>query len=375
MDIQETLYTIALTRLNYFSLAGLTELYRRLGSATAVMEHRRDIRDVLPDASDRLVEALQHMDEPLRRAEAELEYDAEQGILPLAMNDERYPSRLRDCPDAPLMLFYKGTAALNQRRVVCIVGTRHITTYGQDMVRRFIGDLRTLCPQVLVVSGLAYGVDICAHRHALQNDYETVAVLAHGLDTLYPPRHRQTADEMLHRGGLLTEFLTHTNADKMNFVRRNRIVAGISDACILVESAARGGGLITCGIARDYHRDVFAFPGAVGAPYSEGCNHLIRDHGASLLTSASDFVQAMGWESDAQLAQTQKAGIERQLFPSLTDEERQVTAVLDRMGDVQISTLAVQTSLPVPRLTALLFSLEMKGVVRALAGGTYHLLK
>ena len=193
MDQQEILNTILLTRLNYFSLAGMLELYRKVGSATLIMEHKNNLRDILSDASDKLVNAIQNSDEARKRAEVELEYDLRYGIEPLTMNDERYPSRLRECDDAPLMLFYKGNANLNQQRVINIVGTRHCTPYGEDLIRRFITDLKQLCPQVLIVSGLAYGVDINAHRQALDKGYETVGVLAHGLDDLYPNRHKETA--------------------------------------------------------------------------------------------------------------------------------------------------------------------------------------
>lgn len=372
---QEIINTIALTRINYFSLAGMLELYRRLGSATAVMDHRANIRDVLPDATQRLVDALKDVSEPLRRAEAELKYDETHGITPLTMNDTRYPSRLRECDDAPLMLFYKGNADLNRARVLSIVGTRHCTSYGQDLIRRFCDDLRQICPDVLIISGLAYGVDICAHRNALRSGFYTAAVLAHGLDTIYPSSHRDTAREMLTRGGLITEFLTGTNADKVNFVRRNRIVAGMADATLLVESASHGGGLITTGIAQSYGRDVFAFPGAVGMTYSEGCNNLIRDNGAALITCAADLAAAMTWDNDSALRDARQQGIERQLFPELTDDEQLIVSTLAKTNDMQINMLAVRTGIPVQRMSALLFSLEMKGVVRMYAGGTYHLLQ
>ena len=198
---------------------------------------------------------------------------------------------------------------------------------------------------------------------------------------------------MISQGGLLTEFFTQTNADKVNFVRRNRIVAGMSDACILVESAARGGGLITTRLSRDYNRDVFAFPGRVGDEYSkgcnnlirnnagrvgdeysEGCNNLIRNNGAALITSAQDFVEAMGWITDTQLNEARQKGIERQLFPSLSLEEMQIVGALQKQNDQQINMLSVTSNLPVARLTAILFELELKGVVKVLAGGTYHLL-
>ena len=375
MDQQEILNTILLTRLNYFSLAGMLELYRKVGSATLIIENKDNIKDILPDASDKLINALQNADEARKRAEVELEYDLKYGIQPICMNDERYPQRLKECDDAPLMLFYKGNANLNQQRVINIVGTRHCTPYGEDCIRRFITDLKQLSPQVLIVSGLAYGVDIVAHRQALANGYETVGVLAHGLDDLYPSRHRETALRMIEQGGLLTEFLTQTNADKINFVRRNRIVSGMSDACILIESAAHGGGLITCNISQAYGRDVFAFPGRVGDAYSEGCNNLIRSNGAGLITSAADFIKDMGWQDDATLMRAKQQGIERSLFPELSPEEQLIVNALAKTNDLQINLISVKTNIDISRLTSLLFTLEMKGVIKTFAGGMYHLLK
>jgi len=373
MNDNETRNAIALTRVNYFNLAGLAQLYRLLGSATAVIAHRNDLREVLPDASPRLQEAMRNIETHLKVADAEMEYNLRNGIRALALADDDYPQRLKNCDDAPLVLFYKGTANLNRARVINIVGTRHCTAYGQDLIRRFVSELKSLSPEVLIVSGLAYGVDINAHRQALANGLDTVGVLAHGLDYLYPTRHKQTADEMLAQGGLLTEFLTNTNADKLNFVRRNRIVAGISDACVLVESAAHGGGLITTSIARDYNRDVFAFPGPVGAPYSEGCNNLIRDHKAQLVSSAADFVHALGWETDLKRMQVTRQGIERQLFPQLSNEEQAVVQALEKQNDQAINQLSLTANIPISRLTVLLFQLEMKGILKLLAGGCYHL--
>ena len=375
MNEQEVYYAIALTRMTGFNFQTALHLYQTLGSAQAVYEHRNDIRDLLPDCTERLASALQDWSVALSRAAQEIDFIQKHNIRPLLLGGEHYPQRLAECPDAPILLYYMGSADLNQRHVINIVGTRHCTTYGQDLVRRFMADLRRMCPQVLIVSGLAYGVDICAHRQALANGYETVGVLAHGLDELYPSHHRDTAKQMLQQGGLITEYMSESRADKINFVKRNRIVAGICDATILVESAAKGGGLITTGIAMDYNRAVFAFPGAVGAPYSEGCNQLIRDNGAALITGADDFVKAMGWQTDAQLQQAKADGIERTLFPNLSDDERRVVKILDEMGDLQLNLLSVKTNVPIGQLNALLFQLEMKGVVRPLAGGTYHLLK
>ncbi len=356
---EEVFYTIALTRMTGFNQAMALQLYQSLGGGKAVYEQRQD---------------LGNWDEALRRAAAEMEFIEKNGIQALTLNDAAYPQRLKECADAPIILYYKGVADLNRQHVINIVGTRHCTTYGQDLVRRFVSDLRRMCPDVLIVSGLAYGIDICAHRQALTEGYETVGVLAHGLDQIYPPRHRDTAVEMVRQGGLLTEYMSQTQALPNNFRQRNRIVAGMSDATILVESAYKGGGLITCRIAQEYGRDVFAFPGAVGASYSEGCNRMIRNNTAALITSAQDFMEEMRWSERGKMEEVRGKMVEGELFVELTEEEEQVVTVLRKTNDLQLNMIAVQTNIPIGQLTALLFSLEMKGVVRPLAGGVYHLL-
>jgi DNA processing protein len=365
----EIYYSIALTRMTGFNQQMALQLYQALGSSQAVYDHRNDIGDVVLETTPRLREAMKHWDDALHRAAAEMEFITKNGIRVLTIGDADYPQRLCECPDAPLLLYYKGSADLNQRYVLNIVGTRHCTTYGQDLIRRFIADLRTMCPQVLIVSGLAYGIDVCAHSNALHQGFETVGVLAHGLDQIYPHAHRDIAVKMLTQGGLLTEYMSQTEALPNNFRQRNRIVAGISDGTSLVESAIKGGGLITCRIAQEYGRDVFAFPGAVGMPYSEGCHRMIRHNTAALITSAADFVESMGWQSARQ-----PEAVERQLFPDLSAEEQQVVAVLSDTNDLQLNIISVRSNLPIGQLTALLFQLEMKGVVKPLAGGTYHLL-
>ncbi len=371
----ETLYAIALTRLCRYRPDVAMSLYTALGSARAVYEHRADICDVVPDCSRRLADTLTDWDEPLRRAEAETAFAARHAITVLTPADDSYPRRLRECADAPLVIYYRGTADLNGGRIVSVVGTRRCTVYGQDLIRRFTADLRSMCPAALIVSGLAYGVDICAHRESLACGFETVGVLAHGLDMIYPSAHRATALEMMSHGGLLTEFMSCSKADKVNFVSRNRIVAGMADATVVVESAARGGSLITAGIARGYGRDVFAFPGAVGAPSSEGCNNLIRDNGAALISSAADLVNAMGWEDETLLQRAKSAGIERSLFPDLDSDEQRIVGLLQTADDLQLNIIAARTNMPVGKVVSVLFGLEMKGVVRPLAGGMYHLLK
>ena len=371
---QELFYVMALTRLTNFNYQQALELYKTVGSAQLLYEHRNEIGDIVKEASPTLMQALQNWDDAMKRADFELHYMQEHSIRGLVLGDDDYPQRLCECPDAPLVLYYKGNCDLNQTKIVSIVGTRQMTVYGQDLIRHFVCDLKRHCSNVLIVSGLAYGVDICAHREALANGYETVGVLAHGLDQIYPYRHHETAAEMVNHGGLLTEFMTQTNADKPNFVRRNRIVAGMADATVLVESAAKGGGLITCEIAQSYDRSVFAFPGNVGSEFSKGCNNMIRDNVAGLISNANDFVVAMGWQDEALRKQAMADGIERNLFPDLSPEEQKVVSLLQQTNNLQLNILSVKTGIPIGQLTALLFQLEMKGVVKPLAGGTYHLL-
>lgn len=371
---EEIFYAMALTRLTNFNFQQALELYKAAGNAQKLYEHRQEIGDMVEGCTPRLIDALKDWDDAMKRADFEIKFMQEHGIRAISLMDDDYPQRLLECPDAPIVLYYKGNADLNQMKIISIVGTRHMTSYGQDLVRKFCSDLRSLCPQVLIVSGLAYGVDINAHRQALENGFPTVAVLAHGLDQIYPYHHRDTAVKMLKQGGLLTEFMSQTNADKPNFVRRNRIVAGCADATIVIESAAKGGSLITAEIAQSYDRAVFAFPGNVGQPYSEGCNNLIRDNGAGLISNAEDLVKAMGWYDDSIRKQALADGIERELFPDLSTEEQKIVSLLQQTNDLQLNILSVKSGIPINQISALLFQLEMKGVVKALAGGMYHLL-
>ena len=367
----EQIYTLALTRIPGLGLMGACNLARTLGSASAVFQHRKELKELIPDVSDKLIKALD-CPEAFHRAEEELKYAERNQIQCITLNDADYPSRLRECEDAPLALFYRGNTPLNALKVISMVGTRHATPYGEDICHSFIRDLKELCPDVLVVSGLAYGIDIHAHRAALQHGFPTIGVLAHGLDRIYPAAHRKTAIDMMDHGGLLTEFMSGTNPDRQNFVKRNRIVAGMSDATIVVESASKGGALITAELAESYHRDCFAFPGRTTDIYSAGCNDLIKNNRASLILSAEDFVNAMGWSSPD--CNPQKT-IQRELFPELSEEEKKVAEALQRAPDgMQINILVVETNIPINRMSALLFEMEMKGVVRALAGGVYRLI-
>jgi DNA processing protein len=364
---KEIISTIALCCIPGISRLQAKQLITRVGSAELVFERREMFHDLFIHGSDISVEHMLGNREAMGRALCEYEFIEKNGIRCLTSDSEDYPSRMRECDDAPLVLFFKGHADLNQRRSVAIVGTRHITDYGRTICDAFVRELSEICPGVMVVSGLAYGADIQAHRAALSNGLPTVGVLAHGLDRIYPSVHRSTAVDMLQNGGLITEFLSGTTPDKYNFVSRNRIIAGMADATIVVESAAKGGSLITADIATSYHRDCFAFPGRVNDEYSEGCNRLIFDNKAALLLSASDFVKAMCWD-DATISHKI---VQRTLFPDLTPDEQRVVDVLRNRDGLQINSIVVETDIPISKMTSLLFELEMKGVVRALAGGMY----
>lgn len=364
---------LALTQVPSLSLTNLHQLVEEMGSASAVYENRKALREFLPAASPQTLEALAAMDSHLGRAEQELAFCQKGGLKCLSINDEAYPQRLRDCSDAPVLVYYRGSADLNARHIVSMVGTRQITSYGKDLCRSFVHDLKSLCPDALVISGLAYGVDVHCHRAALEDGLETIGVLAHGLDQIYPRLHRETAKRMLSQGGLLTEYMSGMPIDKRNFVQRNRIVAGLADAVIVVESATKGGSLITADIALSYNRQVWAFPGRVHDIYSAGCNKLISSNCASLLTGAEDFCLAMGWADDMRHQQMLSEGVQQELLADFTDEEQRILQALAKDDSKQINVLAVETDIPIGKLSSLLFSLEMKGAVQMLVGGKYKI--
>lgn len=366
---EELIFTLALTRIKGVGLIGAKQLLERAGSAKTLFERRKELKEIIPQATPKLIEALNDA-EAIKRAEEEVKFAEANRIECLKIGDANYPSRLKECPDAPIVLFYRGTSNLNATRIINLVGTRHATNYGQEICETFIRELAQQCPDVVVISGLAYGIDIHAHRAALQHGVQTIGVLAHGLDRIYPHQHRNTAIQMMEQGGLITEFMSQTNPDRQNFVKRNRVVAGMSDATVVVESAAKGGALITAELAESYHRDCFAFPGRVNDPYSMGCNKLIKENRAALITSAQELVESMKWQ-ESSLA---KKAIQRELFPELSEEERQITSLLQQSTEgMQLNTLVVESNIPIYKISGILFELELKGVIRSLAGGVYKL--
>ncbi len=297
----------------------------------------------------------------LHQAEEEICFLEKKKIQALYYQDKHYPHRLQHCKDSPILLFYKGNADLNTKKVIAIVGTRKLTQYGQELCESLIRDIAE--QEILIISGLAYGIDTQAHKNALKNNLKTVGVLGHGLDRMYPPANRKLAKKMIEHGGLLTEFKSKSIPNRENFPKRNRIVAGMSDAVIVVESAVKGGALITAGIANSYDRDVFAFPGKVSDSYSEGCNFLIKTNRAALIQHANDLNYIMGWEETKKKIPAQK-----QLFVNLDVEEQNILNVLKVHQELGIDKLSLLAKLPISKIAVKILSLEFKGLIYCLPG-------
>jgi DNA processing protein len=372
MNHQELLHLIALQHIPGIGSITAKRLLESMGSATQIFAQRTELPHLSPHIQPSLVRALD-CPAAFHRAQQELEFITKHHITCISLLDEGYPTRLRECDDAPSLLFYRGNTTFNPRRVVSIIGTRKCTDYGRDLCERFVRDLASQVPDTLIVSGLAYGIDVCAHRAALKYGLPTIGVLAHGLDRIYPSAHRNIAAQMTQCGGLLTEYPSFTEPERQNFLQRNRIVAGMADATIVIESAAKGGALVTANIAGSYGRDCYAFPGRVDDAASAGCHRLIRHHQAALITSASDFIEAMMWDTPSS---GRPGAIQQTLFPDLSDEEARIVALLEQHADgMHINTLVIETDIPINRLSALLFELELRGIVRPLAGSCYKLLR
>jgi DNA processing protein len=367
-----SIYAIGLTMINGVGAVLGRQLLRTLGEAEAVFKAEAHVLEKIPGIRPTHIAAIQSP-EVLRRAEKELCFIEKNKINCYFLPDADYPSRLRNCPDIPLLFYFKGKANLNARRIVSIVGTRKPTDYGVEQTGNLIAKLAENSPELLIVSGLAYGIDIAAHRSALKHRLPTVGVLAHGLDRIYPSVHREAAIEMLEHGGLLVEFPSETMPDKPNFVRRNRIIAALSDATVVVESANKGGALITAELASSYGRGVFAFPGRTTDIHSQGCNRIIFQHKAGLISGAEDLISSLGWEVAAPtripplLQQTE-------LFFSENEENDRIMAILEERKEMHINQLAVELNLPVYKLSGILFELEMNGQVKAVPGSTYRLM-
>lgn len=366
----EQIYQIGLTMINGVGDILARHLLQSLGNAEAVFTEKQALLEKIPGIGSKLAAEIKRP-EVLKRAEKEGAFIEKNHISPYFFTEDNYPKRLRECPDAPILFYFKGNTDLNAQRIISVVGTRNATEYGKELTEALLRDLAITIPNLLVVSGLAYGIDICAHQNALKNQLPTVAVLAHGLDRIYPQYHRNTAIQMLEQGGLLTDFPSGTEPDRPNFLCRNRIIAGLSDCTIVVESAKKGGSLVTADIAFSYGRDVYCFPGRAYDRQSEGCNDLIRENKAGLITNAKDLLSALCWDTHSNTAPIQT---ELSFFNTEPEnEENPILKILQKEERIHINQLALALNIPIQQLSTLLFELEINGKIKAIPGNVYKL--
>lgn len=304
-------------------------------------------------------------EQALERAKEELHFMQQHQIQSFFFRETSYSRRLKQCGDSPCMLYSKGNVELNAHHYLAVVGTRNATPYGKKVCEELIESLAG--KDIVVVSGMAFGIDIFVHQLCLKYDIATIGVLGHGLDRIYPSQHKETASRMLEKGGLLTEYVSNTEPDREHFPMRNRIVAGMCDATLVVESKARGGSLITANLANDYNRDVFAVPGNIDQPYSVGCNDLIQNSKANVYTSTKKFLEWMSWTNNQK-----KLSPQRPLFPDLAPDEKTIVDLLEE-GEKHIDYLSVKSSFPISKTSVLLFQLEMAGILKSLPGKKYAL--
>ena len=305
----------------------------------------------------------------LETAEKEAEYVTRNGIRVFFYLDNDYPYRLKQCDDSPVTFYFRGNCDLNSSRIISVVGTRNATTRGKELCEKIISGLAAGDPELVIVSGLAYGIDISAHRAALSNNLRTIGVLGHGFKRTYPSIHRQTASEMLQNGGLITDFKSDELPERNNFIKRNRIIAGISDATLIVESGTKGGALITADIANSYNRDVLAVPGRPDDPWSAGCNDLIKKNKAALVENAADIRYILDWH-------TQKATmpVQRKLFNELEGDEKIIYELISKEGEMNIDSICREINLPVYKLSPILLHMEFSGVIRCYPGNIYRIV-
>ena len=301
----------------------------------------------------------------LNLAEKEYEYIQQNNIKYSYFLEDDYPQNLKHCIDAPILIFKDGNINLNSDKIISIVGTRNITSYGRDFCNQLIENLKEYNP--IIVSGFAYGVDICAHKAAIKNNLQTIGVLAHGFETIYPKTHKKYISELNKNGGFITEFWHNEQPLRENFLKRNRIVAGISKATIIIESAEKGGSLVTADIANSYNRDVFSLPGRSSDVYSKGCNNLIKNNQAHLLTSAEDIIKMLNWD----ISKTKKP-IQKELFISLNEIEQKIYDYLQQNGKQLLDVIALDCAIPTYQLSSILVQLELKGVVKPLPGKLFE---
>lgn len=364
---------LAVLRLQNTNLVGdilVKKLIATVGSAAEVYREKKYLLHKINGIGKSTIEQI-FDPSTLRKAQIELEHiNKNKTKFRYFLNDD-YPKNLQHCIDAPILLFEDGNIDLSNQRIISIVGTRNMTRYGREFCEQFIEDLVPYNP--IIVSGFAYGVDICAHKSAISNSLQTIAVLAHGFDHIYPKIHKKYIHMVNANGGFFTEFFHDESPYRENFLKRNRVVAGLSQATIIIESAEKGGSLVTADIANSYNRDVFAVPGRVSDSLSKGCNDLIRNHRAHLLHSAEDIVKHLNWDLPNKKTSLQKV-IQKQLFFDLSSEEEKICNYLRDHGQQMLDMIAVETDIPVRQMATLLLNLELNGIIRPLPGKVFELV-
>ena len=341
------------------------KLIVHFGSATTIFSAKKQQLLQISGIGSSIITALKSATN-FDRAKQELDFIKVNNIQYSYFKDADYPAYLKHCFDAPVLFFKKGAINFQQQKIISIVGTRQMTNYGKSVLNELFQGIKEYNP--IIVSGLAYGVDVYAHRLAIEHNLQTIAVLAHGLDRIYPTVHKKYAVQLLKNGGLITDFWSGTTPDRENFVKRNRIVAGLSQATIVIESAEKGGSLITADIANSYNRDVFAIPGRITDAYSRGCNQLIKTNRAAVLTSAKDLAYILNWEKDT----SNKKQLQKQLFIELSGQEKEVYDYLLKEGKQQIDMIGLHCNLPTFKTATILLNLELKGVIRPLPGKIFE---
>lgn len=336
------------------------------GSAKDVFKQKKGLLTKIPGVGSVIANNLHNGKNVLQRAEEELKFIEQYKITPLFFTDENYPNRLKNCNDGPIMLYYKGNANLNCEKIVAVVGSRKPSEYGKQITEEFVKELKD--SGILIVSGLAYGVDILSHKVALDIGLNTVGVLGHGLDRIYPHAHERVAKKMIEQGGLLTDFISQTNPDAVNFPKRNRIVAGMCDALVIVESKQKGGSLITATIANSYNKDVFAFPGRAGDALAEGCNGLIKQNKAGLIENAADLLHALQWENNTTKNNKQ---IQVPLMLNITEEEKRIVDAFISKKELHIDEICYSCGLTISKVAATLLQLEFNGIIKSKPGKMY----
>jgi DNA processing protein len=364
MSEENLFHLMALLRVEGVGDIMAKKLLTHFGSAEAVLNAKTTQLAAIDGVGSVLLKNLKD-ESVFEKATQELRFIQDNNIDVHCFQDESYPDRLKHCIDGPVLLFSSGNINLKNRKIISIVGTRQITSYGTEFCRKLIEDLAPLDP--IIVSGFAYGVDIVAHQLAMDYNLQTIGVVAHGLNQIYPKTHKKYVAKVEQNGGFMTEFWSTSNPDKENFVRRNRIVAGMTEATIVIESADRGGSLITANMANDYNRDVFAVPGRITDKYSQGCNNLIKTQKANVLTSAADLIYILNWDIEKEAKPVQK-----QLFVTLDDDEQKVYDYLLKTGKELMDIIALHCDFPIYRISGLLLNMELKGVIRPLPGKLFE---